>query len=182
MSSNRRWSAFAAGLALVLALGACGGSGSPTGPNNPPPTPAPTPTPPVVVGQGGGPLEVDFLARVPFTTTQAGTLDITLDWTFAANDLDIVLVRGDCSFDDFIAELCPAIASSFSTTAKPEKVRFPGAAAGAYTFFVGNNGPADESASYQILLLPGASSAANSRSSERVPERFRRYRRGPDFQ
>ncbi len=179
-STVRRVTAFAFGLTLVLALGACGGGGSPSGPSTPPPTPQPTPTPPVVVSQGGGPLEVDFVARVPFTTSQSGTLDITLDWTFATNDLDVFLLRGTCSFDDFFDEVCPTLAFSVSTTAKPEKIRFAGAAAGAYTLFVGNIGPADESASYQVVLSPGAAASAQ-RPSQPLPEKARRYRGRRDF-
>jgi hypothetical protein len=188
MRSLRTATAYAATLALTVAFVACGGSG--TGPTQQCPAGTtgtfpncatiPTPAPPVVVSQGGGTLEVDFLARVPFTTTQAGSLDITVDWTYAANDLDVFLVRNDCSFDDFFDEVCLPIALSISTTAKPERVHFGGAAAGVYTLFVGNVGPGDESASYQVVLSPGAA-ASNRRPGEPLPEKARRYRQGRHF-
>ena len=181
---NRRCLAIAGGLLLAALLSACGGSSgggcseNPTGPGCVPPTPPPTTLPPpAVVSQGSGTLEVDFLARVPFTTTQAGRLDATVDWTFATNDVDVLVTRGNCTFEQFDADACDIAVFSVSGTAKPESVRLTGAAAGSYTLFIGNNGPTDEAVSYQVVLAPGASSASGPRVSRLShPDKMQRLR------
>jgi hypothetical protein len=172
---NRRGLAIAGGLLLAALLSACGGSSGPTSPpiTTPPPTTLP---PPAVVSQGSGTLEVDFLARVPFTTTQAGRLDATVDWTFATNDVDVLLTRGNCTFEQLDAGACDIAVFSVSETAKPEKVSLTGAAAGSYTLFIGNEGPTDEGVSYQVVLAPGASSASASRSRLSHPDKMQRLR------
>jgi hypothetical protein len=125
----------------------------------------------VVATQGNGfPLEAGFVGRVPFTTTRAGALDATVDWTFATNDLDVALTRGDCSFEQFEAQQCTIAAFSISATAKPEKIRVDGAAAGAYTLFVENTGPGDESVSFQVVLTPSATGTAPPSASARQPQ------------
>lgn len=172
MSDRMRLCAGILGGALALSLGACGGGKGPT--DNPPPTPVPTPTPPVLVASGNGfPLEAEFTGRVPFTTTRTGNLEATVDWTFAANDVDVLLTSGDCSFDQLIANQCTILTFSVSTTAKPERIRSDSAAAGAYTLFVENTGPGDESVSFQVVLTPTTASAvppaASSRAEQSMP-------------
>lgn len=167
MSYRMRVFAGVLGGALALSLGACGGGEGPTG--NPPPTPVPTPTPPVLVASGNGfPLEAEFTGRVPFTTTRTGNLEATVDWTFAANDVDVLLTRGDCSFDQLIANQCTILTFSVSTTAKPERIRSDSATAGAYTLFVENTGPGDESVSFQVVLTPTTASAVPPSASTRT--------------
>jgi hypothetical protein len=80
--------------------------------------------------------------------------------------VDVALVRGDCSSEQFVAQQCPILAFSVSTTAKPEIIRTDGAAAGTYTLFVENTGPTDESVSYQVVLTPSATGVTASRAAE----------------
>jgi hypothetical protein len=138
--------------------------------------------PPSVVSTGQGPLKVNFVARAaPFTTTSTGTLEATVDWTFAKNDVDVFLTRGDCSPQQFVDVQCNIAAFSVSETAKPEKVRLTGAAPGVYTLLVGNGGPDDESLSWQVVLTPTTAAAAASTAPERSPElpgKARSYRGG----
>ena len=156
---NGVWLSFLAA-GLVAGLGACGGGGGGGGNVTTPSTPPPTPPPPVVVAQGQGfPLSAGFIGRVPFTTSRTGLLEATVDWTFAANDVDVALVRGDCTFDQFEAAQCPILAFSVSTTAKPERIRSDGAAAGSYTLFFDNSGPGNESVSFQVVLTPSATAS-----------------------
>jgi len=149
---NRVWSYVLAGV-IVAGLGACGGGG-PTGGTPPPPPPPPTP---VIVAQGQGfPLKVDFVSFANFTTPQVGTVEATVDWTFAANDLDVYLTPGSCTFDQLIANRCSMLTFSESTTAKPERVRATNVAAGSYIIWVANAGPGDESLSYQVVFTANA--------------------------
>jgi hypothetical protein len=130
----------------------------------------------VVVSQGVGlSLEAGFTGRVIVTTTRAGTLKATVDWTFDENDIDVGLFTGDCSFDQFVGGQCEMVAASASTTAKPEQIQ--GAApAGTYTLFIVNIGPGDETLSYQVVLTPDA--AASSASSSQLQWRLKVPPRG----
>lgn len=170
----------AVAITLLGLLNGCGGSDV-TKPPLPPPTPPPPP-PPQVVSQGTGfPLEAEFIRRMPFTTSRAGALEATVDWTFATNDIDVALVRGDCSFDEFEAEQCPLLALSASVSAKPERIRTDGAAAGAYTLFVYNSGPEFEILSYQVVLTPSATGVgvgASAATERRAGYPFKKRPRG----
>jgi hypothetical protein len=135
-----------------------------------------------VVAQGSDTLDAGFVGRLPFTTTRAGTIEATVDWTFATNDVDLALVRGDCSFDQFVSQQCTVLVFSVSTTAKPERIRTENAAAGTYTLFIENTGPGDESLSFQVVLTPSAAGAAppsaSSRGGRAVPLGQKRPSRG----
>ena len=170
MSGGRRFGAYLVSTAFAASLAACGGS-SPSTPT-PTPTPVPTPPPPQVLVQGGDTLEAEFTGRLPFTTTRAGMLEATVDWTYATNDLDVALVQGDCSFEQAAAAQCTVLAISESTTAKPEKITANSAAAGTYTLFIENTGPGDESISFQVVLTPSATGAAPPTASSRGAQGF----------
>src|SRR5688572_12660501 len=98
------------GLAVIMTVSMLPGCGS----NTPTPVASPTPTPPPpvtqsIVASGGGSLPLLVLAPTPFTTGAAGTLDVTVDWTFATNNVDIYLARGGCSFDQFVTNQCNVV-------------------------------------------------------------------------
>jgi hypothetical protein len=135
-----------------------------------------------VASGNGFPLEAEFTGRVPFTTARTGNLEATVDWTFAANDIDVLMTRGDCSFEQAEAGQCTVLVFSLSTTAKPERIRVESAAAGAYTLFVENTGPGDESVSFQVVLTPttaaGLPPSASSRTEQAMPLGQKRPSRG----
>jgi hypothetical protein len=160
MNAIRRTLRLTTASALAVMLGACGGG--PTEPPPPTPTPAPTPRPAVVLDRGDGQLP-NLVALVrPLATTETGAFDVTVDWTFATNDIDVGLARGNCSFEQFIADQCAFAAESTSTTAKPERLRLANQPAGTYTLVVVNFGPEDESISYQVVFTPGTAAASAS--------------------
>lgn len=155
---------------LLALLAGCGGSSmvAPT----PPPTPVPPPPAPRVISEGSGSLAVRFLGRVPLTVTQPGRLEVTVDWTFAQDDVDVYLVREACTFDQFVGQACQLLTFSESTTSKPEKLSVSSATAGSYTLFIGNLGPNDESLSWQVVLTPSTAATAASAGSHAVPRRL----------
>jgi hypothetical protein len=139
---------------LVLML-ACGGS---EGPTTPPATTPPTTLPaPSVVLQRSQPIEALYLWAWDFTTSRTGTIDITVDYTYASNVILVWVARGTCTFEQFEAEQCTYAATSF-TGGTPRKVSVTGATAGTYTLIVGNLGPDDDSIAFQVVLTPTASS------------------------
>ena len=172
MNVIQRTSILAAGATLALILAACGskdtGCGSnPTGPGCPTsPTPPPaTPRPAVVIDRGEGSLPVLTVLLRPVSTTETGAFDATVDWTFAANDVDVFLARGNCSFEQFVQDQCAIAAGSMSTTAKPERIRLANQPAGTYTLGVVNFGPGDESVAYQLVFTPGTAAASTSQAA-----------------
>ena len=176
MKTTRRLFASATAVALALLLGACGSD--PVTPPTPPP-PSPTPRPPVVIDAGEGSLPAFVVLLRPLTTTETGSFEIIVDWTFATNDIDILLARGDCSFDQFVGGGCNYAATATSPTTKPERLTLANQPAGTYTLIVPNFGPEDESISYQVIFTPGTSAAAASNRSVVVsPEKVRQLRRG----
>jgi len=148
---------------LLVVLPGCGG-----GPTQPP-TPAPTPTPaPVrtVLGSGSTALALEEFVVVSFDTSAAGSLDATVDWTFASNLLLMYITQGACTVEQFAEDVCPddpACGCRFAVRAenpslKPRVLTHANAAAGPYTLIVWNLGPEDESISYQVGLTRTASS------------------------
>jgi hypothetical protein len=142
----------------ITVMPGCGGSGTSSGTAVPTPSPTPIPPPPLILSQQSGSLPARNLALVPFDSPALGTLDVTVDWTFATNDVHIYLVRGDCDFERFVAQQCPLVAFSESRTAKPERMTVTAASMGRYTLGIGNASDSDESIAYQVVLIRGAGS------------------------
>jgi hypothetical protein len=138
----------------------------PTPTPTPSPTPAPTPTTTStsVIGAGSSSLAVLTLLSVPFTTTAAGTIGATVDWTFSTNDVDLYLTRGTdpCTAEQFNNSTCPFLDSATSATTQPETVSVPDLTAGAYTLYIGNFGPTEESVGFQITLTTSSGASALS--------------------
>jgi hypothetical protein len=93
-------------------------------------------------------------------------VEVTVDWTFASNDIDIYLARGTepCTLETFNNRTCGFIATEESTTLKPERLSVPNLAPGPYTLYIANFGATAESVACQIALttLSGASSSVTS--------------------
>jgi hypothetical protein len=147
---------------LLVGLAACDGK-TPVTPTSPSPSPPPV-TRSTVIGDASFALGSRVVIPVTFATTASGTLEVTVDWTFASNDVDIFVARGSepCTLETFNNRSCGFIATEESTTLKPEKLTIPNFAAGSYTLYVANFGATDESASYHLVLT--TTSAASVRS------------------
>jgi hypothetical protein len=103
---------------------------------------------------------------VSFDTSAAGSLDATVDWTFASNLLLMYITQGTCTVDQFAEDVCPddpACGCRFAVRAenpfmKPRVLTHPNATPGPYTLIVWNLGPEDESISFQVGLTRSGSS------------------------
>lgn len=104
----------------------------------------------VAIRQTGG---VDYVT-VNITTFAAGTLEVSVDWTIASNDLDVYFFRGTCNPTQIAQGVCGnPFAQSESATAKPERLSSAGLAAGTYTLVITSNiGNSAESGSFQVFL------------------------------
>ena len=148
----------------VLALAGCGGDG---GRITAPPTPTPTPGPVrTSVAQGtttipGPDDEFTYFRTVPFSTSLAGTIEATVDWTFPANEVWMYLTSGICAPGQFANPDCPGgpsctcqfLVESETAVPKPRVLTVPGAAAGTRTLILWNLGPREEALSYQVVLI-----------------------------
>lgn len=140
----------------LLVLSGCGDS-SPSRPT-PVPTPTPQPTPVTSTLRQGTftGLEPNFLLSLPFNVGNIGDLSVQADWTFATNDLDLILTRGTnaCANANNQVDfgLCTVVASETSVGPKPERMSVSGLPTGAYTLYIGNRGPERESLSYFVRL------------------------------
>jgi hypothetical protein len=142
-------------LAGVLVFSGCGGSGSSTGPSSTP-TPAPVRT---IVAQGNftglpptDPEDPEDFYILFFNTSQTGTLDITVDWTHASNDVDFFLLRGTLeqallpACQGLDQSDCPLELVTFAVSlAKPESLTVANMTAGGYIVAVANFGTTNES-------------------------------------
>ncbi len=181
------WTAAFALVCTLTWLAACGGGGNGVTVS---PTPVATPTPgPVrtVVGQGSFALcapthRYTYFSWATITTRASGTLDTTVDWTYATNTLFMYMADGECTGDQFASDDCPgpACACKFSVTSeaqtpKPRVLSVPNAAAGTRTLIVWNQGPTEESCSYQaVLTTTGATATATARGSAGLEVRAKR--------
>jgi hypothetical protein len=149
---------------LALVLPGCGGGSGPTTPSTP--TPAPVPVRTTVV-QGVGTLAAPeangntHFGTVPFTTSSAGTVEATVDWTFPTNTVWMFIAMGSCSGQQFANVACPDgpgcpcqfATGSEASAPKPRVLTVSNAAAGPYTLIVWNLGPREESVSYQVVAI-----------------------------
>lgn len=146
-----------AALALAAVLPACGGGGGTT-PSALPPAPQPTRT---LIGNFnfqvlGVPdanragLSRDFFLQ-QLTLNQSGTLEIIADWTFASNDIDIVLFSGTCTPAQITGPGCTVVDATTSVTTKPERLT-RSVTAGAFTIGITNFGNTNESGVGQVFL------------------------------
>ncbi len=142
-------------LALVVGLTACGGDsgGGPTPVNNNNP-PAPVRT---VIGNFTFSLNaIDMTQPVEVTVsgTGTGTLDATVQWTFASNDVDLFLTDRNCGATSiFNLGNCNILARADSFTNKPETINTR-LAAGVYRLYVYNDGPAGEAGTLVVGFTP----------------------------
>ncbi|MGD8894727.1 MAG: hypothetical protein PVJ73_01710 [Acidobacteriota bacterium] len=152
---SRGWRMATGGTMLLVAatiLPGCGGRGTSS------PSPVTTPRPRVrsVIAEETFTLPPRESSNAVFylhvATAVTGDLDITVDWTFASNDVDLGLARGTleqalspaCLEDDFADCPLELMATAF-TPNKPETMTVIGAPAGDYIVAVGNLGATDES-------------------------------------
>ena len=167
--------------AVLLAawLPACG-SDTVT-PPPPPPSPSPVPVTTVIEEGSFSGLPPETGVAGTFITDRTGDLEFVVDWTFASNNLDLLLFRGECTEEQFLADECNVADVADSSTAKPERAGIASAAAGTYTLVVLNLGETEESFSYQVLLttVRSASKTGGRSSSLRAGPRWRAVTRVP---
>jgi hypothetical protein len=139
---------------------ACGGSGS--GPTAQA-TPAPIPTPPVpeIIAQGTGVrLSAESSLWVYFFPQTAGTVSITVDYTYPDTSLGVWLAPGHCTFEMSQARQCSWIVNSFLTV-KPRRV-IQSVSAGEHTLVLDKVTKNRETLSYQVVFTSRAATTVQA--------------------
>jgi hypothetical protein len=148
----------ACAISALLFLSACGSDSGGTTPT-PITTPTPTPTPvrqTVFQRNVAMPSLTGF--AVELTTDRAGTIDVTVDYTFVTSDIVLLIANGRCTEEQLNADQCTFAATSFEGP-KPRTLALPGAAAGTYTLIVANLSEGDESVVIVVGFTPSAAGA-----------------------
>jgi hypothetical protein len=91
---------------------------------------------------------IRFQAPAFSTTSNTGTLEGMVDWTFPSNPLAVAWGRGDCTQNPS----CDLLAQNAQIATKPKSVTAVNQPPGTYSFLVANLGTSNESISYQIYL------------------------------
>ena len=143
---------------------------------NPPDFNAP---PPEVVLDATFPMDVNVGAGGLFDISSTGTIDATVDYTFADNMLVLYIASGECTGDMWAADQCEYVAASFDGP-KPRTLSATNQPAGAYTLVILNRGPQAESFAVQVVFTaqPGAASrtgGSNLSSSRRWPAPVQKF-------
>jgi hypothetical protein len=137
-------------LGAMVALSACGGSGSPTGPTASPSTP--TQTVRLVLSSGSFEVRAGAATFKTVDNPPNGTMDATLDWANATNaGVKFYATDGRCpGFTDLQAGRCTVLARAEGTD-KPKRVTFTNSTANAvYAFWIFNGGATTESGVVEI--------------------------------
>ena len=136
-------------LIAATALPGCGGGGG-GGVVTPSRTPVRS-----VVSQRGWQLDVLEFLMTDISITGSGgtaTVDATVEWTFATNDVDLYVTNTSCTVEMLILDGCAYVARANSATAKPERVSFSVSAATSYRFWILNFGPTRESGTFEVAM------------------------------
>lgn len=139
-------------LAFALALPSCGGGSSGTTPTTLPPTTTLPPCTQTVLFSFSDSIPASTLVFHPFTTAQAGRVDLLLDWTFADSHIGVYLTASNtCRTAAQINAGCTFIVASDSGP-KPRKLSAHNLAAGSYDLMVANFATQKEATSAQGFL------------------------------
>jgi hypothetical protein len=91
----------------------------------------------------------DASAAIPFETSVAGHLDVTVDWSNPANPMEVT-VGGPCP-----GPTCTLIPNNYSEQTKPIHLSGSQFAPGSFMLRINNKGPETEAVSYEVWLTPG---------------------------
>jgi hypothetical protein len=128
-----------AALLAAVATAACGGTTAPTATEI-------RETVHSVPAQGA-------VAAAQLSLGERGTIEVSADWTFAGNNIDVYATPGDCftTPSALSIESCLILAETVGA-AKPERLTFPGVAGGTYRVVVVNRGAQPDTVTVRLTV------------------------------
>jgi hypothetical protein len=153
-------------LGLLIGFAGCGGSNSPSTPSSPAPTPTPAPVTTAIYQNSGG-VPPMTLVRLDFNIPNAGTVNATVDWTFASSTVAIALTTQACADPSaaFLAS-CSQIGTPQLDSRKPKTIT--GAAqAGGGRLWIANLATVDESVAVLVTLTRAGGSSLRASALQR---------------
>lgn len=131
---------------VLTASMACGGAST-----SPPPGPAPS----TDVSTGTVAIAAGDFAVAAFTLDTRSPLQMRLDWSVMANDLDGFLIRGSCTRDDMLSAkpactMDAALVGAGTGTARPEVFTTAALDAGPYTLLIVNRGGGNDTCTFRV--------------------------------
>jgi hypothetical protein len=152
-------------IGIAVSLVACGGGSNPGGPN-PTPTPTTASCARTVVFQDSGTVPLNNAVFKTFTTTTAGRIDASVDWTFADSHIGLAVYRGNCTIEQYIAGTCDFL---IALASPPKPLSGSSAAsdvpAGTYGLIVANATLVNEAYSSSVTVSGTGCPAVSSSSS-----------------
>ena len=147
--------------AASLLLTRCSGLDSVFGPSDQPFT----------IDQGSFTLSPDQVRVGAFTTTESGSLAVTVDWGSVDNRIALELYRGTCTVTDIQADRLTGTCSGETRLAKADEslvkrnvLVVPNLASGTYTLVIeyrGDGSQTTETGTFSIILSPPGDAPAD---------------------
>ena len=95
----------------------------------------------------------EAVAAAQLSLGERGTIEVSVDWTVAANNIDVYATPGECASTatTLTASSC-VVAETASLAAKPERLSFPGVPGGVYRVFVVNRGSQSDTVTVRVTV------------------------------
>lgn len=131
---------------VLTATVGCGGAST---------SPSPTPAPSTDLFTGTMSIAADDFVVAPFTLDTRSSLQLRLDWSVIAHDLDGFLIRGACSRDDVLSAkpactMDAALVAAGTGTTKPEIFSTTALDPGPYTLLIVNRGAGSDTCTFRV--------------------------------
>jgi hypothetical protein len=172
-------------LIVALAAAAIGLPGCDKEQTAPTPVATPTPISPAVRGVLGqfsfDQFSSGLYVGIPFTLSQGGILDATVDWTVPSTWMYVYIAKGTCDFEQLSSKTCPYLVASESQVPKPRVVMTEPIPPGTYSLILYNvernkktgiGSDNTEGVSFQIGLTVGGGIPSGTSSIDVKPPVF----------
>jgi hypothetical protein len=96
----------------------------------------------------------EAVAAAQLSLAERGTVEVSADWTVAANNIDVYATPGDCftTPSALSIESCLVLAQTVGIADKPERLSFPGLPGAVYRVFVVNRGSQPDTVTVRLTV------------------------------
>lgn len=95
----------------------------------------------------------EAVTAAQLTLGERGTVEVSADWTFAGNNIDVYATPGDCINTPSALTIASCLVLAQAAGAeKPERLSFPGVAGGIYKIMVVNRGSESDTVTVRLTV------------------------------